>query len=88
MRVDLVLADHGGGSVLNDHKAGVDARLGGQKRGQTVAQRGVDHTLGAALGRVGQLGSGNAEEVKRERHRLAVEVAAGDDGLGTSAGCR
>ena len=79
--VDLVLTDHGGGSVLNDHEAGVDAGLGGQERGQAVGERGVDHTLGAALGSVGQLARGDAEEVERQGHGLAMEVTAGDDGL-------
>ena len=81
VRVDLVLADHGGGSVLNDHEAGVDAGLGGQERGQAVGERGVDHTLGAALGSVGQLARGDAEEVERQGHGLAMEVTAGDNGL-------
>ena len=81
MRVDLVLADHGGGGVLDDHEAGVDASLGGQERGQAVGERGVDHTLGAALGSVGQLARGDAEEVERQGHGLAMEVAAGDNRL-------
>ena len=63
MRVDLVLADHGGGGVLDDHEAGVDARLRGEEGGQAVAERGVDHALGAALGRVGDLAGGDAEEI-------------------------
>ena len=79
--VNLVLADHGSGSVLNDHEAGVDAGLGGQERGQAVGERGVDHTLGAALGSVGQLARGDAEEVERQGHGLAMEVTAGDNGL-------
>ena len=68
MRVDLVLADHGGRGVLDDHEAGVDARLRGEEGGQAVAERGVDHALGAALGRVGDLAGGDAEEVERESH--------------------
>ena len=39
------------------------------------------HIVNAALGRVSDLAGGDAEEVERESHGLAVEVAAGDNGL-------
>ncbi len=77
----LVLRHHGGGGVLHDHKAGVDAGLGGEEGGQAVGQGGVDHPLGAALGGVGNLRAGDAQSVEGDGHGLAVEVAAGDDRL-------
>ena len=81
MGQDFILRSHGGGGVLDDHKAGIDAALGGEEAGQAVRKGGVDHALGAALGNTGDLAAGDAQKIKGQRHGLAVEIAAGDHRL-------
>src|SRR5699024_4735617 len=72
---------HGGGGVLDDHEAAVDAAVGGEEAGQAVGEGGVDHALNAPLGDAGQLRAGDAQEVEGQGHGLPVEVAPGDHRL-------
>jgi hypothetical protein len=78
MREHLALVDERGGGVLGDHQARRQPGVRGQERRQAgVARRqqGVD----AALGEARELGQREREVVERQRQRLAVEVAAGED---------
>ena len=63
---------------LRDHEAGVDAAVLDQERRQ-AGQRGVDQQRDAPLGERADLGDRERERVGGERHRLGVEVAAGED---------
>ena len=51
----LVLRSHGGGGILHDHKATVDAAVSGKKAGEAVGEGAVDHTLDAPLRDAGHL---------------------------------
>ena len=44
-----------------------------------IVQRGIDEPLGSALGYICKLRKRDRKKIERERHRLPVEVAAGDD---------
>ena len=79
MREHLVFGDQRRSRILRDHKPAVEAAVGSQERGQVVVERGVDEALRPPLGNVGIFRERDGEKIERERHWLAVEVAAGDD---------
>ncbi len=76
---DLVLGHQRGGRDLGDHEAGVQAALGRQERRQPARHVRVDQLLDPPLADAGQLGHRRGRGVERQRHRLAVEVAARQD---------
>ena len=75
---DLASRDQRGRRVLHDHEAGVDPGLLDQERGQAVVERGIEQAVQPALGDRGRPSDRSGQRVHRHRHRLAVEVAAGD----------
>src|SRR5262249_37826281 len=70
-----VLRDDRGRGVLGYHETRVDARVGGQERGQVPRAAYVEQPVDTALGDRTHLGGGDGEEVGREAERRAVEVA-------------
>ena len=64
---------------MRNHKAAVESPVWCQERGQIVVECRVHQPLGAPLGNICKLRQSNREKIERERHRLPVEIAAGDD---------
>ncbi len=73
----LVFRYQRGGGVLGNHEPRVDAGLAHQKRRQAVVP--FQQQVGAPLRDAGQLGQRHGREIQRQRQRLAVEIAAGED---------
>ena len=78
MREHAVLRHQRRRRHLRDHEAGIEARLLHQERRQPAHLR-IDQDRGAALGDIADLAQRHRELVGGERHRLGVEIAAGED---------
>ena len=81
VRERLVLRRERRRGHLRDHEAGVHAAVLDQERRQ-AGQVGVHQQRDAPLGQRADLGDREREVVRRERDRLGVEVAAGEDLVG------
>ena len=79
MVVNFVFGYHGCGRVLRDHETVIEAALFYQECRKSLGQCRVDQSLGSSFRYVGQFGDGDLQEVKGKRHRLSMEIAAGDD---------
>ena len=79
MAQHLVLAHEGSGHVLRDHEAGVEPPVVREEGGEAVGERRVREPLDPPLGDGRELGQGHRGGVERERERLTVEVAVGDE---------
>ena len=77
---DPVLGDKGGGEVVGNHVAGVEAGFG-DEAGREAAALAVDEEVDPALGDDPQRGDGDLGGVGGEGEGVAVEVAAGEDGV-------
>ena len=75
----LVLAHQGGAGDLGDHKAGIEAGIGGQEGRQVEAQRRVHHKRHAALGDGADFGNGQGDHIGGEADRLGMKVSARGD---------
>ena len=77
--IHLILANHGGSSVLRYHKTGVQTGIGHQKFGQTTQSH--NELCHPSLGNVTSFSKGNTQEVIRNGKRLTVEISTGDDAV-------
>ena len=76
IRALLVLGDQRRGRHLRHHESGIETRLRRQKRRQP-RQRGIDQHGDAPLGERADLAGRDRQDVGGKRHRLGMEVAAG-----------
>ncbi len=79
MGEDLVLRSEGGGRVLDDHQAGIEAARRCEEGRQPAAEALVEQEGRSPLADRTELREGDLGEVEREGDRLAVEVPAADD---------
>ena len=81
MREHLVLGDERRGHVLGNHEPAVQPTVGREERRQPVGQIRVHEAFDTALGDRCEFGDRHRHHVERERERLPVEVAVGDERL-------
>ena len=78
MRQHLAFVEQRHGGDMGDHEAAGDAGIGGEERGESLVEIGIDEAIDAAFGDRGESGEGDRGGVEGESERRSVEVAAGE----------
>ena len=77
--VHFILTDHRRSSVLGNHKAGIQSRIGYQKFRKFAKSH--NQLRDTAFGDISQFCQGNGEKVIGDSQRLTVEISTGNDSV-------